>query len=458
MSDDAIFQTRLAAALGQYAELAPAMDDEAIARAAIETGRRTGRLDALRDALLVPAAQSRAVRAVYLIGLLALLLAAILAAVVGGFLRNETPPLPGRNGAIVLSVSSNNHQAATVATGPDGTGQHPIQAGRCPMHSRDGSALAWLSYDGSAADLVVASPDGSRPRTMRLVDSADQSVSYALSPDGAQVAWFRPVPRGPGDTPLPDASAATQGSGVELWVAPVDGGQGVAIASTSATPDESLESPLWSPDGRLIAFVSFVTDDASGAQLRTGIDIVAANGSDRRRLTTRPGLVGDGMSWSPDGRYLAYIGAANSSNAARPSGGSPSLDGVQQDLFVVAADGTGDRNLTETPAIEHDPEWSPDGGFLAFETSAEGVADRLTILRIDGTAQIGVPTLGPESDWFVWSPDGRELLWQELLALESETFRTTLHSIDREFRQPSSTLQVVDGLIVCPPSWQRLDQ
>jgi len=49
------------------------------------------------------------------------------------------------------------------------------------------------------------------------------------------------------------------------------------------------------------------------------------------------------------------------------------------------------------------------------------------------------------------------LLWQELFTLGSETFRTTLHSIDREFRQPSTTLQVVDGLIVCPPSWQGLD-
>ena len=164
------------------------------------------------------------------------------------------------------------------------------------------------------------------------------------------------------------------------------------------------------------------------------------------------------MSWSPDGRYLAYIAAADSSNAARPSGGSPSLDGLQRDLFVVAADGTGDRNLTETPAIEHDPEWSPDGAFLAFETSAEGEADRLTTLRTHGAAPVGVPTLGPELDWFVWSPDGRDLLWQELVTLGSETFRTTLHSIDREFRQPSSTLQVVDGLIVCPPSWQRLDQ
>jgi hypothetical protein len=71
---------------------------------------------------------------------------------------------------------------------------------------------------------------------------------------------------------------------------------------------------------------------------------------------------------------------------------------------------------------------------------------------------VGVPNLGPESEWFVWSPDGRQLLWQELVTVGSETFRSTLHAIDRDFRLQSTTLQVVDGLIVCPPSWQRLDQ
>ena len=70
MADDAIFETRLAGALGRYAELAPAMDDEAIARAAIDAGGRTerGGWTWLRDALLGPTAQSRAVRVVYLVG------------------------------------------------------------------------------------------------------------------------------------------------------------------------------------------------------------------------------------------------------------------------------------------------------------------------------------------------------------------------------------------------------
>ena len=193
-------------------------------------------------------------------------------------------------------------------------------------------------------------------------------------------------------------------------------------------------------------FGAYVSDSATGEVQRTAIDVVAADGSDRRRLTTRPGLVDDGMSWSPDSRYLAYLGLADGP-------GTPAAD-----LYVIGVDGSGERQLTETPATEHHPEWSPDGAFLAFETSSEGLADRLTTIKMDGAAPLDLPSLGPESEWFVWSPEGRQLLWQEVTTVASESFRTTLHSIDREFRQPSTTLQVVDGLIVCPPSWQRLDR
>jgi hypothetical protein len=51
------------------------------------------------------------------------------------------------------------------------------------------------------------------PARVRLVESAQQSVAFDLSPDGTRVAWFKPP------------SADVQGS--ELWVAPVDGGTGV---------------------------------------------------------------------------------------------------------------------------------------------------------------------------------------------------------------------------------------
>ncbi|HEX2755678.1 MAG TPA: hypothetical protein VHM48_09455 [Candidatus Limnocylindrales bacterium] len=76
---------------------------------------------------------------------------------------------------------------------------------------------------------------------------------------------------------------------------------------------------------------------------------------------------------------------------------------------------------------------------------------------MNGPTPIGPTLIGPESAWFVWSPDGAALLWLEVRALGSEAFRSTIQSIDRDFRQAPVTLRTVDGLIVCTPSWQRLE-
>jgi dipeptidyl aminopeptidase/acylaminoacyl peptidase len=446
MADDKIFEARLATALGRYAELAPAMDHEAIARTAIETGRKgwAGWLHALRGAMSGSFRPLPGARVVYLLVILALLLAAFLIAVAGGFFHSDSLRALGGNGAIVYSLGGNNHEAVvSISIGPDGTGMHPIEAGRCPSYSRDGTVLAWISYEPSAY-LVVSDADATSPRKVLLVDAPKRSVAFAISPDGTRVAWFKPTQPEPAQRASSDAAPTSSDPSVELWVAPLDGSQGARVVAPADVPGEIYDSPVWSPDGRLIAFGTYVKDRSTGEARRTAIDVVAADGSERRRLTTRPGLLDDGVAWSPDGRYLAYSALADGA--------------TERELYVVGVDGTDDRAFTETPESEHDPGWSPDGAFLAFETSMRDVPDRLNTIALDPSARASPPSRGPETDWFVWSPDGRQLLWQELTTIGTETYRTTLHSIDREFRQPPTTLQVVDGLIVCPPTWQRVDK
>jgi TolB protein len=211
----------------------------------------------------------------------------------------------------------------------------------------------------------------------------------------------------------------------------------------------------WSPDGRLLTFGSYLADTVTGERRRTAISVVAADGSGLRRLTTRPGLLGDGMSWSPDSRFLVYLGLPDAPAIPTSATDNVTIGYPPRDLFLIGADGSGDRNLTRSPALESQPEWSPDGTSLAFETSAEGEAHRLTTIRMNGPTPEGPPVLGPESPWFVWSPDGTKLLWLELTTIGPETFRSTLHSIDRDLVETPIALQVVDGQIVCAPTWQR---
>src|SRR5262249_54090673 len=62
-------------------------------------------------------------------------------------------------------------------------------------------------------------------------------------------------------------------------------------------------------------------------------------------------------SWSPDGRFLVFQ--------------SERVGHTQ--LFVIGADGTGERRLTWSGADDTHPAWSPDGGWIVFDSSRDGV-------------------------------------------------------------------------------------
>ena len=71
-----------------------------------------------------------------------------------------------------------------------------------------------------------------------------------------------------------------------------------------------------------------------------------------QRLTTNPQRK-LGPSWSPDGNSLAF---------SRYSPGGPGdEDDEPNDIYVMNADGSGERNLTNSPADENSPAWAPSG-------------------------------------------------------------------------------------------------
>jgi Tol biopolymer transport system component len=446
MHDDVTFETRLATALGRYAELAPDMDDLDVAERAIAVGRPSGflgRVAELRRELTSTLANPATARFAYLLVILALLLAAVLVAVAVGVFRDDAVRPLGANGAIVYTVQGDNHgPVVTYVSNPDGTGLDEVASDTCPVYSSNGTRLVALSYD-TPISVVATTLDGTDSRTLTLMNEAYQPVAFALSPDGSSVAWLKQLPSG----------TAVDRPGTELWVGSIDDGTSARILAQPAMTGTFYDAPLWSPDGRQIAVVSYVTDATTGTTRRTAISVVARDGSELRVLTTRASAYEGGMSWSPDGRFLTYVGLPDGSSSAGPSAADEMAPG---DIFVVAADGSGDRAVVTSPEFESVPAWSPDGTFIAFETHPLDGPYRVATVGIDAAVTTGPPIVGPESEWFVWSPDGRQLLWQEITPLSAETFRTSIKTVDPEFVGPSTTVQDVDGLIRCTPSWQRI--
>jgi dipeptidyl aminopeptidase/acylaminoacyl peptidase len=150
-------------------------------------------------------------------------------------------------------------------------------------------------------------------------------------------------------TPVPTATA-TPGRGgtgklvfaandnqtfsADLAVINVDGSGRMKLTDT---PDDSESQPVWSPDGARIAFI----DNA-------GISVINADGSDRRQVAAgAPHAVYP--AWSPDGREIVF------------SGGN--FDRIE----IVGADGSNRRTVLGPDAFEYTaPVFGPDGTRIAF--------------------------------------------------------------------------------------------
>jgi TolB protein len=109
-------------------------------------------------------------------------------------------------------------------------------------------------------------------------------------------------------------------------------------------------APSWSPDGKQVLFASTVT---YGSELFT----LNVDSGEVVQLTSTV-LHKTELTWAPDGAFLAFT----------------QLDSWNQgDIFVMAVDGSGMTNLTENPAHDCCPVWSPDSGLgkgrIAFMSS-----------------------------------------------------------------------------------------
>lgn len=382
-----------------------------------------------------------AVRVAYLLVIAGLILAILIAAIAVGAFRPRPLEL-GRDGPIAYSVKDllqRGEPSVVHLIDPDGT-DRAIAFGSCPTFSRDGSALAYVTGYLGATDLHIARPDGSESRFVLHVGEAE----YALSPDGTRIAWFKDEP-----VMAPDAGGglSTVGLTTELWVTPVSGGPGVRIVPASTRPNEWYRLPVWSPDGQQIAFASNVRVSSPdyADDYRAAIYLVNADGSSLHQLSARPGTVDIGLSWSPDGRSIAYLGLPDGSSVPTVDAPGDLEASLRQppDVFVINTDGTGERNLTNSAASEHEPEWSPDGTRLAYEQIDANGVTHLAIVRMDGSTQAGSPILGP-GDSLSWSPDGRHLLAGGNVQ-------------DADFREPATSLQIAtDDRPQCAPSWDRL--
>jgi dipeptidyl aminopeptidase/acylaminoacyl peptidase len=133
----------------------------------------------------------------------------------------------------------------------------------------------------------------------------------------------------------------------------------------------------------------------SAGEIVGDIYTVRADGSHLRQLT-RTELPEQSPTWSPDGKWIVYVGQIGRTGSG---------------LFRMTSDGRQKSLLLREDESSHqfvaDPAWSPDGRRIAF-TSARLGDLRVWTIGLDGTLVMVTKTFGVMP---TWSPDGRRLAY-----------------------------------------------
>ncbi|WP_373701761.1 S9 family peptidase [Porphyromonas loveana] len=106
------------------------------------------------------------------------------------------------------------------------------------------------------------------------------------------------------------------------------------------------------------------------------------------------------MSLSPDGKTAVYAVSFPDVKANKAS----------RELFTVALDGTGRKQITETSAGEYAPVWMNDGKRIAFMTTESG-SMQLWTMRADGTDRRQLSDIEGGITGFLFSPDEKQVLF-----------------------------------------------
>ena len=330
---------------------------------------------------------------------------------------------------------------------------------------------AQISPDGQWVAYVVTANEGNERRSSLWVGQA----AVALATRGA-IAESRSVPvQVSGMNPSrprwsPDgkrlAFAATRERQSGVWiVSPFERGSQPRLAAPVRETNFYLayagETYAWSPDGRRIAYVSATEDDDAAAQpsagrerrdddprvidriqfktrtsfsdrLRTHVWVADLDDPNSHRQLTSGPFYDHALTWSPRGDEIAFL-----------SNREPDPDANHNsDIFVVGLNDARTRRLTETRGSEYEPQWSPDGRWIACTattrdvTTIDSVSEDAHVWIVDATSGSRREISGAldrRARTPRWSPDSRRVFF-----LAGDRGRTLIFSAG------------VDGLVSLP--------
>ncbi len=270
---------------------------------------------------------------------------------------------PGIEGRVVFANGDATSQLYVVSPQqptPTPLGRDPV-VGFSPRWSPDGTKLAFVSERDGDAELYSVTANGIDEE--RLTQNAVPDLHPSWTKDGLGIVFQR-------------------GTGASAEIYSLDSASGVARRLTRNR--RSDYDPATAPTGRWLVF------GRSGHLFK-----MTLGGRRLKRLTSGPGLDSQ-PAWSPAGAGIVFVRS----------------NGTESDLYLVNANGRALKRLTATPGRgESSPAWSPGGDKIVFRACASSpAACQLYVVNADGTGERPLVERGV---------DGEQPDWQALPATRS---------------------------------------
>ena len=277
-----------------------------------------------------------------------------------------------------------------------------------------------ISPDGKYVAFVVNTPvmEGEKSEYNRQiwVSATDGSFSHqytrgdkssyapAFSPDGTQLAFL-----------------STREKKAQIFVMRLMGGEPEQITQV----EKGVNSFQWSPDGKRFAYTSTDPDtEEEKKQKKEKRDVILVDqqykfnhlytitlaqpdtGKRNVQRLTKGEFHINAFDWAPDGKELAF------SHAPTPTINDNFLE---SDISKVSSDSGAVNPLVQRPGVDSNPTYSPDGTYLAFESSGGkaqpiGLSDLYLIPSSGGKPRELPKTPDQNANIIDWTPDGESLI------------------------------------------------
>jgi len=227
-----------------------------------------------------------------------------------------------------------------------------------PTFSPDGTRVAFCSTRNGSWDLYLMDLDGKN--ITQLTSSQMQELHPSFSPDGTRLVY---------------CATGTRSGQWELWT--------IDLRSMEKRMIGYGLFPVWSPNTKKDQ-IAFQRARQRGSRWFSVwmCDLIDSEARSVTEVAVSGNAAVVSPSWSPDGSMLAFSTIVNPGlhNGSNSNAYPAANGGRQQDVWIINADGTGRRRLTDGNGVNATPTWSKDG--RVFFVSDRGGVDAIWSARV----------------------------------------------------------------------------